>query len=208
MAGGDGPEIAGFPDPAGPQHGAGRSSWWARHRRSSALRLGLALTGCAVVGASVATALTTSAGPPKVAFLNLPVPRFSLSSLVPGGPRVSSLELSDKSAVVLNFWGSWCPPCQAEMPALQAAHRELGRKVTFVGIDVQDTRPAAIALLRRVGITYPSGFDASGAVDQEFDTNGTPATYFISHGRIIDLHPGGLTEGALLADVRQLYGIT
>jgi thiol-disulfide isomerase/thioredoxin len=208
VAGGDGPQIAGFPGPAVPPHGSGRSSWWARHRRSRALRLGLALTLCAVVGASVATALTTSAGTPNIAFLNLPLPRFSLSSLVPGGPRVSSVGLSDGSAVVLNFWGSWCPPCQAEMPALQAAHRELGRKVTFVGIDVQDTRHAAIALLRSVGVTYPSGFDASGAVEEEFDTNGTPATYFISHGRIIDLHPGGLTEGALLTDVRLLFGIT
>ncbi len=161
-----------------------------------------------MIGASVAATLTTSAGTPDAAPLNLALPRFALPNLVPGGPEISSVGLSDGSAVVLNFWGSWCPPCQAEMPAFAAAHRELGHKVTFVGIDVQDTRHAAIALLRRVGVTYPSGFDANGSVEDEFDTNGTPATYFISHGRILNLHPGDLTEGALLAEVRQIFGIS
>jgi thiol-disulfide isomerase/thioredoxin len=208
MAGRDGPEVNGLPGPAVMRDGAGTSSRWKRYGRSRALRVGLALVAVVAIGASIAAALTTPAGTPGVVSWNLPLPRFSLPSLIPGSPRVSSVGVSKGSAVVLNFWGSWCPPCQAEMPALQAAHRELGEKVTFVGIDVQDTRRAAIGLVRRVGITYPSGFDADGSVEEAFDTNGTPATYFISHGRILNLHPGGLTEAALLAEVRQTFGIS
>lgn len=38
---------------------------------------------------------------------------------------------------MVNFWGSWCPPCVEEMPALQAVHHELGNQVRFVGIDLR-----------------------------------------------------------------------
>jgi hypothetical protein len=94
------------------------------------------------------------------------------------------------------------------MPALQAAHRSLGHQVTFVGIDEEDTRSAAIRFLHRVGVTYPSGFDGHGAVGSAFRINGTPTTYFISHGRMLDFHEGGLTESELLTYVRQIFGIT
>lgn len=76
-----------------------------------------------------------------------------------------------------------------------------------MGIDVQDTRTAASSFLRSDGVTYPSGFDASGAVNDAFAMDGTPTMYFISDGRIVDLHVGALTERALLALVQQVFGI-
>jgi thiol-disulfide isomerase/thioredoxin len=166
------------------------------------------VAAAAIIGVSIASALTFSSSVPNVPLLNLPVPKFLLQSLVPGHPEVSSAGLKSRNAIVLNFWGSWCPPCKAEMPALQAVHRELGDQVTFVGIDEEDTRPAAISFLRRVGVTYPSGFDANGAVAAAFDIDATPTTYFISHGRMLDFHEGRLTKGALLSYVRQIFGVS
>ncbi len=67
--------------------------------------------------------------------------------------------------VVVNVWGSWCPPCIAEAPALQevwAATRDRG--VQFVGIDTQDNAAAARAHERRFGVTYPSIDDDGGRV--------------------------------------------
>ena len=72
------------------------------------------------------------------------------------------------------------------MPILQAVHRELGNRVTFIGIDEKDTRQAATSFLRSVGVTYSNGFDPNGTVGLSFLLEGTPTTYFISKGRELD----------------------
>lgn len=62
--------------------------------------------------------------------------------------------------VVLNVWGSWCPPCRKEAPELERAYRSLRpRGVQFLGIDTRDNAAAASAFVVRFGITYPSLVD-------------------------------------------------
>ncbi|MBI4939567.1 MAG: TlpA family protein disulfide reductase [Actinobacteria bacterium] len=62
--------------------------------------------------------------------------------------------------VVLNVWGSWCPPCRKEAPELERAYRSLRpRGVQFLGIDTRDNDAAANAFVARYGITYPSLVD-------------------------------------------------
>ena len=61
--------------------------------------------------------------------------------------------------VVLNIWGSWCPPCRKEAPALVAANTQLGDKAAFVGIDTRDDVASAQAYERAYKITYPSVVD-------------------------------------------------
>jgi thiol-disulfide isomerase/thioredoxin len=70
------------------------------------------------------------------------------------------------TVVVVNVWGSWCSPCRAEAPDLQAAYQQLrGRGVAFVGIDTRDDdRAQAKAFQRQFGVTYPSIVDDGGAV--------------------------------------------
>lgn len=201
----DGREAAGEAD--GRARRALRAAKQKRRRRT---RLVLGLGGLALIVAAVTSAVVVSSGGPTgtIPLLNLPVPTFHLPNLRQGGPVVSKASLRKDAAVVVNFWGSWCPPCTREMPALQAAHRALGSQVTFVGIDEEDTRAAALAFLHRVGTTYSSGFDPSGALGRAFELNGTPTTFFLAHGRMLDFHLGGLTEGALLRFIRQIYGIT
>ena len=66
--------------------------------------------------------------------------------------------------VVLNVWGSWCPPCRKEAPDLQAASVELRPKgVVFLGVNTQEKDKAqAIAFQKTFGITYPSLADNGG----------------------------------------------
>ena len=68
--------------------------------------------------------------------------------------------------VVVNVWGSWCPPCIAEAPALQEVWTDTRAAVgvQFVGIDTQDNAAAARAHEKRFGVTYPSIEDVDGRV--------------------------------------------
>lgn len=85
--------------------------------------------------------------------------------------------------VMVNFWGSWCAPCRAEAPDLQATFqstRDLG--VEFLGIDIRDGRDAAKAFQEAFGITYPSLFDPPGRISLGFSDvppNVVPATILL-----------------------------
>ena len=75
-----------------------------------------------------------------------------------------SLEEYAGKVVVLNVWGSWCPPCRKEAPLLAKVARELaGEGVVFVGVNTKDSRPEqGLAFQRRYDVPYPSFFDPSG----------------------------------------------
>lgn len=82
-----------------------------------------------------------------------------------GGPDLSgskTLKASDYRGrvVVLNFWGSWCPPCRLEAPGLQAASQALASQgVQFLGVNVRDDKGAGADFNATKGITYPSIYD-------------------------------------------------
>lgn len=93
--------------------------------------------------------------------------------------------------VVLNVWGSWCPPCRKEAPDLQAASRELVAKdVVFLGINTQEKDKAqALAFQKTFGVTYPSLADDGGtallALRGAVAANAVPTTVVLdTKGRI------------------------
>jgi peroxiredoxin len=105
--------------------------------------------------------------------------------------------------VVLNVWGSWCPPCRAEAPGLQRVWTAVrGKGVQFVGIDTRDTKAAAQAFERRFGLTYPSISDEDGELLLAFRTtlppNAIPSTIVLDRqGRVAARIVGATTEEKL-----------
>lgn len=125
-------------------------------------------------------------------------PDFTLPSVYAGRPPVHLAGLVGHP-VVVNFWGSWCIPCKTELPVLAAAAKAEGARVRFVGVDLEDTRGGAQAMLRRYGVPYPSGFDPSDSVASRFAVVGTPTTVFIdSRGHRVGTVPGAITASRLV----------
>ena len=82
--------------------------------------------------------------------------------------------------VVVNFWASWCKPCEQEAVELEQAYQLYkDQGVVFLGVDYVDTETEARAYLAKFGITYPNGPDLGTRISQAFRTLGVPETYII-----------------------------
>ena len=101
----------------------------------------------------------------------------------------SEIKLSDLrgKVVVLNFWASWCKPCEQEAADLQQAWSVYGPggKVVFLGVDYVDTEPEARIYLQKYGINYATGPDLATRISQLFRTTGVPETYFIDKDGVL-----------------------
>lgn len=89
--------------------------------------------------------------------------------------------------VVLNFWASWCKPCEQEAAELQQAWTEYAPtgEVVFLGVDYVDTEADARVYLRKFGISYANGADLATRISQYFRIKGVPETYFIDRDGVL-----------------------
>lgn len=97
--------------------------------------------------------------------------------------------------VLMNFWATWCQPCQAEMPHLQALHDEFGPKgFTVVSVSIDDARAASMVkpLIKRNGYTFPVLLDKETTVVAQYNPDKTlPYTVIIDReGKIQNVHRG------------------
>lgn len=108
--------------------------------------------------------------------------------------------------LVVNWWASWCPSCVAEMSAaFLPAQRKLGDQVAFVGLNLQDDRAAAVALVEETGVLFDLAEDPGGDIYLELGGLGMPFTIFVTaDGRVVEKHNGALTEQQLLDKIEEV----
>jgi thiol-disulfide isomerase/thioredoxin len=172
--------------------------------------LTLLLGGCAAAGSSTGPQGFVS-GTGAVSIL-APADRRPAPVVAGTGLDGERLSLGDFAGrvVVLNVWGSWCPPCRAEAPELAAAARRLnGDGVAFLGIDVRDNVATARAFTAAAGIPYPSISDQSGSTLLGFrgtlPPNAIPSTLVIdADGEVAARVLGPVTESTLVGLVRDV----
>lgn len=118
-----------------------------------------------------------------------------LSGLDLDGNEISTADFEGK-VLVINLWGSWCPPCREEAPVLREVSENLADdNVQFLGILTKDKPAAANAFNKKAGITYPSIVDEDGSLQLAFaeslPSQAIPTTWVIDRNgkvaaRIID----------------------
>jgi thiol-disulfide isomerase/thioredoxin len=178
--------------------------------------LGAALVGCSTPGAGTGadSDIRYVQGKGTVTTMQ-PAERKAVANLqgeTLEGEKVSLADFKGK-VVVLNVWGSWCPPCRKEAPDLEAAAKSLASKgVQFLGVNTRDndTGPPK-AFVRNFKISYPSVFDPDGdqllAFRDTLPPSSIPATLVIdAEGRAAARVLGPVTKTTLEQIVLDVVG--
>jgi thiol-disulfide isomerase/thioredoxin len=154
------------------------------------------------VDPSHASAAETSA--PHKGFL---APGFSLST-----NEGETITLSDLRGqpVLINLWTSWCPPCKAEMPALERVYQDYkddGLEILAVNSTSQDNAADAIGFVQDLGLTFTILFDNDGSVSKQYRLQALPTSIFINReGVIQEIVVGGpMSEALLRTRIKTLF---
>lgn len=190
--------------------------------KSRRLRSGiglLAAVGVSVV-ASACGAPDTAGDRVDISATSAPGPTLGLSALVPQRDRVAAPVLSGATldggsfsslehrghVLVVNLWASWCDPCRREAPELRSlAEDESGRGVDMVGLNVRDSREAAVSFAADFGLTYPMVPDTDRglqlALAQFVPASSVPSTVVIDRRGRVAATVIGAVDGTRLREL-------
>ena len=166
-------------------------------RRATYLIILVAALGWILVSADQAGTSTAGAIPaPRQGFL---APDFMLNT--PDGETFMLSNLQGK-AVLVNLWATWCPPCRAEMPAMQKLYDEYkdqGFIVLAINMTYQDDFSAIAPFTQEYNLSFPILIDETGSVARKYELRSLPSSFFIDREGIIqEVVIGGPMAEALL----------
>ena len=138
----------------------------------------------AVVAAAVGAALWTGSSVPDPVGRGSAAPAFALAR-IPGPGELSLAELRGQ-VVLLNFWATWCEPCEREMPAMQRLHEKLGPEgLRLVAVSVDDTSDVVDQFRTRFGISFELLWDPEKRVSDDYQAFKYPETLLIGRDGIV-----------------------
>jgi cytochrome c biogenesis protein CcmG, thiol:disulfide interchange protein DsbE len=134
-------------------------------------------------------------------------PDFTLQSLE--GETIALSDLAGRP-VLINLWASWCPPCRAEMPAMERVYQDFkdqGLVILAVNATDQDNLPSARAFVDSLGLTFTILMDPAGEVSAAYELRALPTSFFVDgQGVIREVVVGGpMSEALLRIRVQQLF---
>ncbi len=175
--------------------GAARRLAW-RHKVTSAV-----LAACAAVAVAGGTVAATSGQGNQARGPEPAAAPFTLPALGRPSQDVSLSQYAGRP-VVVNFFASWCAPCQKETPLLARFYRSEHGRVAVVGLDENDSLQAARKFLGTAGVSYPVGFDPSVQAASAYGVTGLPQTFFLNASHhIVKRVYGALTRADLTSGV-------
>ncbi len=123
-------------------------------------------------------------------------PSFTLIDLE--GNQVSLSDFRGET-VFVNFWATWCPPCRAEMPDIEAVYQEYKDKgVVVIGVDILEPEDVVRQFVEQGGYSWIFVLDTSGEVAANYEIAAIPTSFFIDREGIIQaVNIGAMTERAI-----------
>ncbi len=183
-------------------------------RRLRAFLIGVVLAAvlAVVLFVGLGTTSNSKTGSGGVVPVGSKAPGFVVPSVLGGAPvDLDALGVDRHHPVILNFFASWCTPCQKETPLIAStasAEQAKGSVLQFVGVDAADKPADAIPFIEHAGITYPVGQDPDLHVSATlYGLTGYPSTFFIDEsGTVVGHVLGPLTQAQLDGWVHRLVG--
>lgn len=121
---------------------------------------------------------------------------FALKTLDEGQTSLSDYR---GKVVVLNFWATWCPPCRAELPDFEQAHRDRqGDGLVVLGVNTEEPAAVVRSFVDEIGLTFPILLDETGQVAREYRAAGLPMTLVIDREGLIQVRHVGYLSAAKL----------
>ena len=147
-------------------------------------------------------ALVACSGGGENARVGAPAPDWTNPRL--GGGTLSMTQLRGKP-LLLDFFATWCPPCNAEAPMIDAAYEKYkGRGLQVVGVDLQENAAKAREFVAKHRLAFPAVVDSGVLLDQ-YQINGMPVAAFINKNGVVKrIEVGEMTAGQLDADIQTI----
>ena len=128
-------------------------------------------------------------------------PDFTLQRL--DGGSISLAQYRDQKPVIIDFWASWCPNCQRDMPRLSKWYDQYGDQVEVIGINLQEKTSVVTSYVDRANISFPIALDPNGAASRQYGVSYTNTHVLINKdGSVAKVIPGDISE----QDIKSLIG--
>ncbi len=147
---------------------------------------------------------TSAEGPaPQIGF---PAPDFTLKTATGETYTLSDLK---GQAVLVNMWATWCPPCRAEMPAIESVYMEYkdqGLVVLAINQTIQDNPLDIAPFTSEYGLTFPILLDETADTARAYHIQSLPSSYFINRQGIINkvIIGGPMSEALLRTQIEEI----
>jgi cytochrome c biogenesis protein CcmG/thiol:disulfide interchange protein DsbE len=192
-----------------PEQGATPAATGGRGRLGALRSRRVAVTSAAALGVIVALAVIgATVGSGRAAPRSLGrAKNFTLSVLGDPGRQLSLRSMAGRP-VIVNFFASWCGPCQQETPLFARFYKHTGGRPAIIGVDVNDSSSAAMKFVHKSGVTYPVVADpAPMTASIAYNLPGLPATFFLNARHVIVKRVyGPVTQAELTTGTRLMAG--
>jgi cytochrome c biogenesis protein CcmG, thiol:disulfide interchange protein DsbE len=202
------PQPGATPDPGAPPGPAAPPPGWrgrlgALRRPRVAVPAAIAVVVIVALAVAGATVGTGAAAPHSLGKAK----NFTLGVLGHPGRQLSLQSMAGRP-VIVNFFASWCEPCQKETPLIARFYRDSGGRPAILGVDVNDSASKAMSFVRKSGVTYPVVADPlpmKAAI--AYNLPGLPATFFLNARHLIVKRVyGPVTQAELATGTRLMSG--